>query len=162
MIKLSNQKKGTWSQEETQKLFDLVNLDLRLKAFAKEPETHHLLRDNIAWEAISAKLGTRNYVTCRHKWYRELTSSLVHDDLWADTDDYRLITALQDLDASCIEEVDWDNLLPHRDGEICHKRWRQMVRYIGEHKEKPFIEQLDILSNRYCPEMLEYRAEKDK
>lgn len=49
-----------------------------------------------------------------------------------------------------------------RDGEICHKRWRQMVRYIGEHKEKPFIEQLDILSNRYCPEMLEYRAEKDK
>ncbi|KAF3340029.1 myb domain-containing protein [Carex littledalei] len=137
MIKLSNQNKGHWNQEEIQKLFDLVNLDLRLKAFAKEPETHHVLRDNISWEAISAKLGTRNYVTCRHKW-------------------------LQDLDASCIEEVDWDNLLPHRDGEICHKRWRQMVRYIGEHKEKPFIEQLDILSNRYCPEMLEYRAEKDK
>ncbi|XP_078155770.1 uncharacterized protein LOC144551607 isoform X1 [Carex rostrata] len=161
MIKLSNQKKGTWSQQEIQNLFDLVNLDLRLKAFSKEPETHHVLRDNISWEAISAKLGTRNFFTCRHKWYRELTSSLVHDGLWADTDDYRLITALQDLDASCIEEVDWDILLPHRDGEICHKRWRQMVRYMGEHKEKPFIEQLDILSNRYCPEMLEYRAEKD-
>ncbi|KAJ4756749.1 MYB transcription factor-like [Rhynchospora pubera] len=76
-----------------------------------------------------------------------------------DTDDYRLIT---NADATCIEEIDWDNLLSHREGEICQKRWQQMVRYIGEHKERPFVEQLEVLSQRYCPEMLEYRAKKDE
>lgn len=32
-IKLPNAKRGCWSQEEYQNLFDLVNLDLRMKAF---------------------------------------------------------------------------------------------------------------------------------
>jgi hypothetical protein len=48
-----------------------------------------------------------------------------------------------------------------RDGEICLKRWLQMVRYIGEHKERPFIQKVEILAKRYCPEMLEYRAKDD-
>lgn len=37
-----------------------------------------------------------------------------------------------------------------------------MVRYIGEHKERPFIEKVEILAKRYCPEMLEYRAKNDE
>jgi hypothetical protein len=54
------------------------------------------------------------------------------------------------------EVFDCENLF-FRDGEICLKRWLQMVRYIGEHKERPFIEKVEILAKRYCPEMLEYR-----
>lgn len=32
-----------------------------------------------------------------------------------------------------------------------------MVRMIGGHREKPFIEQVEVLARRYCPEMLDYR-----
>jgi len=32
-----------------------------------------------------------------------------------------------------------------------------MVHMIGGHREKPFIEQVEVLARRYCPEMLDYR-----
>lgn len=44
-----------------------------------------------------------------------------------------------------------------RSGELCRRRWNQMVRMIGGHREKPFIEQVEVLARRYCPEMLDYR-----
>ena len=44
-----------------------------------------------------------------------------------------------------------------RSGELCRQRWNQMVRMIGGHREKPFIEQVEVLARRYCPEMLDYR-----
>ena len=43
-----------------------------------------------------------------------------------------------------------------RSGELCRQRWNQMVRMIGGHREKPFIEQVEVLARRYCPEMLDY------
>lgn len=43
-----------------------------------------------------------------------------------------------------------------RSGDICRKRWTEMARYIGENKEKPFIEQVEVLWQRYS-EMIEYR-----
>nr|QWQ79422.1 MYB24 [Zanthoxylum armatum] len=52
-IKLPNRKKGQWSHEEYQKLFHLVNMDLRLKAFEEKKTKHGMLRDNISWEAIT-------------------------------------------------------------------------------------------------------------
>ncbi|KAJ0972185.1 hypothetical protein J5N97_020144 [Dioscorea zingiberensis] len=156
-IRLTHLKRGKWSQEEYQTLFDLVNMDLRMKASMEKKSKHGMLRDNISWEPISEKLETRNVAICCMKWYKQLTSRLVYDELWADSDDYRLMDALQNIDACCVEDVDWDNLLEHRSGDICRKRWGEMIRYIGGHKEKSFIEQVDILSQRYCPEMLEYK-----
>ena len=32
-----------------------------------------------------------------------------------------------------------------------------MIRMIGGHREKPLIEQVEVLARRYCPEMLDYR-----
>nr|BAD62412.1 MYB transcription factor-like [Oryza sativa Japonica Group] len=116
-----------------------------------------IVRDNIAWEAISDKLTTRNHKNCCLKWYYQLASPLVQKGIWADTDDYRLVEALQNVDAVCVEDIDWDNLLDHRSGEVCRQRWNEMVRYLGGHKEKPFIEQVEVLSKRYCPEMVDYR-----
>lgn len=156
-VGLPNQRKGNWLQEEYQALFDLVNLDLKMKAFEEKKTKHGMLRDNISWEAISKKLSTRYNGACCIKWYKQLTSSLVSLGLWVDSDDFRLLDALEKLDACCVEDVDWDNLLEHRSGEICRKRWDQMTRHIGGHREKPFIEQVDVLSKRYCPEMLEYK-----
>lgn len=32
-----------------------------------------------------------------------------------------------------------------------------MVRMLGGYREKPFIEQVEVLAKRYSPEMLDYR-----
>ncbi|KAK1417035.1 hypothetical protein QVD17_26157 [Tagetes erecta] len=161
-IKLPNQKAGKWSQEEYQNLFDLVNMDLQLKVATQEKKTMHgMLKDNISWGAISDKLSTRTDCVCCMKWYSQLTSSLVEEDKWSNADDYRLIKALYDLDAACVEDVDWENVLEHRPGEISKKRWDQMVRHIGDHGSKPFTEQVEILSQRYCPDLAETREAWD-
>lgn len=160
-IKLPNRKNGHWSQEEYQSLFDLVNVDLSLKLFEEKKSKHGMLRDNISWEAISGKLTTRSVPICCMKWYQQLTSPLVAEGKWADADDYRLLIALVEVDAPCEDEVDWDNLLEHRSGEICRKRWSQMVRHIGEPGVKQFNEQVDILSKRYCADLLEARETFD-
>ncbi|KAM0843344.1 hypothetical protein ACQ4PT_057768 [Festuca glaucescens] len=156
-IKSENLKKGHWTQDEHQKLFDLVNLDLRIKAHQIKDPDNRKLRDNISWEAISDKLTTRNHKNCCLKWYDTLASPMVRKGIWADVDDYLMVEALQKDDAVCVEDVDWDSLLDHRSGEVCRQRWNQMVRGIGGHREKPFIEQVEVLSRRYCPEMIEYR-----
>ncbi|OIT29263.1 PREDICTED: transcription termination factor 1-like [Nicotiana attenuata] len=160
-LKLANKKKGQWSQEEYQTLFDLVNTDLKLKLSEEKKSKHGMLRDNIAWGAISDRLSTRTDATCCLKWYDQLTSPMVAKGEWADTDDYRLVDALFELDASCIEDVDWDNLLDHRPGEICRKRWNQMVLHIGQHGNRSFAEQVDVLAKRYRPELVEVREAWD-
>ncbi|GAV64044.1 Myb_DNA-bind_6 domain-containing protein [Cephalotus follicularis] len=159
--KLPNMKKGSWSQDEYQNLFDLVNIDLRLKACEEKKSKHGMLRDNICWGAISDKLETRNNATCCIKWYKQLQSPMVAKGIWADVDDYILLDKLNNLDACCIEDVDWDNLLEHRSGDICRNRWNQMVRHIGDNKIKSFAEQLEVLSKRYCPDIREAREAYD-
>ncbi|XP_062117459.1 uncharacterized protein LOC133831243 [Humulus lupulus] len=160
-IKFTGVNKGRWSQDEYAKLFDLVNMDLRLRASEEKKVKHGMLRDNICWEAISQKLSTRHNVGCCSKWYKQLTSPMVVEGLWDDTDDYRLLDTLSDLDAACIEDVDWDNLLEHRTGDICRKRWSQMVKHIGDHVNKPFSEQVEVLSKRYSVDVLAAREEYD-
>ncbi|MCD7450078.1 hypothetical protein HAX54_003496 [Datura stramonium] len=160
-LKLPNQNKGQWTQVEYQTLFDLVNTDLRLRLSEEKKSKYGMLRDNIAWGAISDQLSTRTGANCCLKWYDQLTSSMVAKGEWADTDDYRLIDALFELDASCIEDVDWDNLLDHRSGEICRKRWNQMVLHIGQLGNKSFAEQVEVLAKRYRPDLVEVREAWD-
>lgn len=161
-IKLRNTNKGRWTQEEYQTLFDLVNTDLRLRALEDHKKLKYgMLRDNICWEAIGEKLATRTSQFCCKKWYDQLTSPMVAEGEWTDTDDYRLLKALYTLDACSMEEVDWDNLVEQRSGEVCRKRWNQMVRHIREHGNKSFAEQVEILSKRYCPDLLEAREAFD-
>ncbi|KAJ0017346.1 hypothetical protein Pint_11826 [Pistacia integerrima] len=156
-IRLPNRRKGQWNQEEYQKLFDLVNMDLRMKASEERKSKHGMLRDNISWEAICDKLETRSGPVCCVKWYDQLTSPLVVEGKWRDTDDYHMVIALSNLDACCIEDVDWDNLLEDRSGVICRKRWNQMIKHLGPDRNKSFAEQVEILSSRYCPDVLEAR-----
>ncbi|CAO2842224.1 unnamed protein product [Amaranthus hypochondriacus] len=148
---------GKWSQEEYQNLFNLVNMDLAMKAYTEKKTKYGMLRDNISWGAISDRISTRSNALCCMKWYRQLRSPMVDDGLWSDVDDYRMLIVLAELDAFCEEDVDWDNLLEHRSGDICRRRWSQMVRHIGEFGTKPFNEQVEILSQRYCPNLLEAR-----
>ncbi|KAI3959327.1 hypothetical protein MKW98_018917 [Papaver atlanticum] len=105
---------GNWSQTEYQSLFHLVNKDMRMRVFEEKASKHGMIHDNISWTAISYRLATRTGMHCCKKWYEQLTSSMVKEGKWADTDDYRLLDELLRLDACCVEDVDWDNLLEHR------------------------------------------------
>ncbi|XP_057436346.1 uncharacterized protein LOC130728794 [Lotus japonicus] len=161
-IRQTDTNKGRWTQDEYQQLFDLVNKDLRARAAEEcRKSKHGMLRDNVSWEAISNKFGARNGARCCLKWYKQLTSPMVADGVWSDTDDYRLLNALYTLDAYSMEEVDWDNLLEHRSGDMSRKRWNQMVQYIGQHGTKSFAEQVEILAKRFCPDLLEAREAFD-
>lgn len=155
--------KGDWSQEEYQNLFDLVNIDLEAKVKANEEKKskHGMLRDNICWGAISDRLSTRSNETCCIKWYNQLTSPMVAEGIWADSDDYHLLHALVNLDACSIEDVDWDDLIDQRSGDLCRRRWDQMVLHIGLHGVKSFAEQVEVLAKRYCPELREAREAWD-
>ncbi|KAL0727397.1 hypothetical protein Bca4012_023490 [Brassica carinata] len=159
--KLASKKKGRWSREEYQNLFDLVNKSLRIKAFQEKRSKHGMLRDNIPWTAISDQLGTRDLTYCCHKWYHQLTSSMVAEGVWDNVDDYRLLDELVNLDAACVDDVDWDDLLDNRDGDACRSRWTQMVRHIGLPGTKTFAEQVEVLSQRYCPDVAEDREDFD-
>lgn len=161
-IRLLNQKKGQWSQDEYQNLFDFVNVDLRIKAFRKRKSDNVMKREDISWEAISDKISTRTMACCCHKWYDQLRSPLVARGVWSDSDDYHLLISLQKQDGCNVEEVDWDNLLEGRSGEVCRLRWDEMVRHIGGHRERTFIEQVDVLTQRYCGDMLQYRFKHQK
>ncbi|XVF68536.1 hypothetical protein PTKIN_Ptkin11bG0010600 [Pterospermum kingtungense] len=161
-IKLANRKRGNWSQEEYQNLFDLVNLDLSMKVFEEKKSRHGMLRDNISWTMIGDKMQSRPSFSCCLKWYRSLASPMVKEGIWADADDYRMLDALSGLDACCMEDVDWDNLLEHRSGDVCRKRWNQMVQHLGPDRyNKSFFEQVEILAKRYCPDMLDAREAFD-
>ncbi|KAK9106534.1 hypothetical protein Syun_022545 [Stephania yunnanensis] len=154
-INLPNLKKGPWSQDEYQALFDLVNMDLRMKAYQERESDNCMLRDNISWEAISRKMGTRTGMQCCLKWYGQLESSLVKEGLWATEDDYLLVNALLTLDACCVEDVNWDALIPDRSGDCCRRRFKQMINHLGAYGFKSFQEQVEVLSNRYCPDLVE-------
>ncbi|KAI3959328.1 hypothetical protein MKW98_018918 [Papaver atlanticum] len=154
-------KTGNWDQSEYQSLFNLVNKDLRMRMYEERASKHGLIRDNISWQAISNRLATRTQMKCCIKWYDQLSSSMVKEGKWADTDDYRLLDELFRLDACCIEDVDWDNLLKHRPGDITLKRWRQMVNHIGIHGLQSFAGKVEVLAKRYCPELLEVREVLD-
>ncbi|KAL7153481.1 hypothetical protein ABFS83_04G171700 [Erythranthe nasuta] len=160
-IKMRDMNRGRWSQEEYQKLFDLVNVDLRSKVSQVKRSQHGMFRDNISWTMISEQLSTRPQARCCSKWYSQLTSRMVAEGVWADSDDYRLIDALYSLDATCVEDVDWDCLVEERSGIFCRKRWSQMVLHIGQNTRKSFSEQVEILARRYCPSLLEAREAWD-
>ncbi|XP_009140060.1 myb-like protein X isoform X6 [Brassica rapa] len=160
-IRLASKKRGHWSMKEYQSLFDLVNKDLRIKVFKEKHSKHGMLRDNIPWMAISDELGTRDHAVCCMKWYDQLTSPMVAKGIWANVDDYRLLDELTNLDAACVDDVDWDNLLDNRDGDVCRSRWNQMANHIGIPGSKTFAEQVEILSQRYCPDIAEDREDFD-
>lgn len=155
-IKRTGLNSGHWSREEYQKLFDLVNQNLQLKSFEKEEKhTRNVLRDNINWEAIADRMETRNHVYCCKKWYYSLASSMVQTGEWENADDITLLRSLLETEASDEEAVDWNALVEGRSDVTCLKRWRQMVKHLGECHSKPFLEKLEILVKRYIPGLIE-------
>ncbi|KAK9132386.1 hypothetical protein Scep_011914 [Stephania cephalantha] len=71
--------------------------------------------------------------------------------IFANPSTKRLLT----LDACCVEDVNWDALIPDRSGDCCRRRFKQMINHLAAYGFKSFQEQLEVLSNRYCPDLVE-------
>ncbi|KAF2929620.1 uncharacterized protein [Oryza sativa Japonica Group] len=56
--------RGQWTKHKYQNLFDLVKLDLQVKAYQNYDAGNRQFRYNIVWEDISEKLTTRNRKNC--------------------------------------------------------------------------------------------------
>ncbi|KAI5078209.1 hypothetical protein GOP47_0005880 [Adiantum capillus-veneris] len=143
--------KGEWTQNELQQLSKMVHESMRMNrllATKKDKLDHRILRDNITWEKIADTMGTHSHGPCCSKWYYHLQSSLVADGQWANQDDFLLLESLLESGASAEEEVEWENLLEDRSGQVCMTRWKQMVKHLGENRTRQFLDKLDILINR--------------
>ncbi|KAJ7546912.1 hypothetical protein O6H91_08G060400 [Diphasiastrum complanatum] len=150
--------KGQWTQQELLKLCNMVHENLRLKAkFGKEknPKDHRVFRDEINWQLISDKLGSRTHSACASEWYHTLASSMVSQGQWATEDDQPFLLRLLESGADDEEAVEWHKLLQHRSGLTCRKRWKHMVRHLGESSHISFGDKLKLLTQRYAPDLLE-------
>ncbi|KAH9312530.1 hypothetical protein KI387_027565 [Taxus chinensis] len=155
-IKRGGLKRGRMSQDEYERLHYWVNYNKQLKLSEKGQEhTNRSRRDSLNWEAIADKMGTRDHAFCCKKWYRSFESPLIEAKLWKSGDDQILLRRLLEISASDEEAVDWDDLVEGRRGEICLKRWKEMVRHSGEYHSKPFCEKLDLVVKRFASELLE-------
>ncbi|KAG0581012.1 hypothetical protein KC19_4G217400 [Ceratodon purpureus] len=93
--KSKDYKIGTWSEEEHQKLCELVFKCLHVKAqMAKNGlivKTNRMIRDDINWEFIAEQMGGRGRLDCLCQWYRKMASPMVTTGEWSNGDDQRLL-----------------------------------------------------------------------
>ncbi|KAK9089024.1 hypothetical protein Scep_028106 [Stephania cephalantha] len=59
------------------------------------------------------------------------------------------------LDACCVEDENWDAFIPDKPGDYCRRRVKQMINHLGAYGFKSFQEQVEVLSNLYCPYLVE-------
>lgn len=53
-----------------------------------------MLRDDIDWEAIATKVGTRTGTQCSAKWYDQLRPNMTDKGEWAVSDDSLLLSGI--------------------------------------------------------------------
>ncbi|XP_024373559.1 uncharacterized protein [Physcomitrium patens] len=155
-------KAGAWSAEEQQKLCALVLKSLHVKSqLAKNGQLkkdHRVIRDDINWEFISEKMEGRDRLSCMTQWYRKMASSLVTSGDWANGDDQLLLERLMEEFPLSEELVEWDSLLKHRSGDICKRRWEQMLRSLGRSsavQHQHFLEKLENVTKTFAPHLLD-------
>ncbi|KAG0581011.1 hypothetical protein KC19_4G217400 [Ceratodon purpureus] len=160
--KSKDYKIGTWSEEEHQKLCELVFKCLHVKAqMAKNGlivKTNRMIRDDINWEFIAEQMGGRGRLDCLCQWYRKMASPMVTTGEWSNGDDQRLLERLMEEFPLSEELVEWDSLLDNRSGEVCKKRWEQMQRTLGrgpEVRHQHFLEKLESIMKRFAPHLLD-------
>eukprot|EP00246_Nothoceros_aenigmaticus_P006084 TRINITY_DN18841_c0_g1_i1.p1 TRINITY_DN18841_c0_g1~~TRINITY_DN18841_c0_g1_i1.p1 ORF type:complete len:397 (-),score=60.47 TRINITY_DN18841_c0_g1_i1:252-1292(-) len=149
---------GRLQQDELEKVSAMVHKCIREKSLFRKEDgrvDRRNIRDDINWDAIADTLGTRSHSIYCKAWYVTLASSMVAEGLWANTDDLLLFERLLEGGASADDAVDWDNLLGHREGYICKRRWEQMAKHLGPNRLRPFEERLHLLVKRYAPHLLD-------
>eukprot|EP00245_Coleochaete_scutata_P013176 TRINITY_DN5284_c0_g1_i5.p1 TRINITY_DN5284_c0_g1~~TRINITY_DN5284_c0_g1_i5.p1 ORF type:complete len:580 (-),score=133.03 TRINITY_DN5284_c0_g1_i5:41-1594(-) len=150
---------GKWSQDELERLSALVHKDLFLQARMQTMgyKTHPKWADGgdgISWTHIAKQLGTRNYLQCLQTWHLVLAPAMFGDEKWTVGDDHHLLRGLMQSEADGEDEVDWDKLIPERDGIVCRTRWRRILKHLPQGFWS-FEEKLVIATRRFAPQLME-------
>lgn len=156
----SSKAKGHWNEDEVSRLKTAVEEYLNAKAKAQAGRSHsphdrRIVLDDIDWELISSRVGTRSGPQCMEKWYDQLSPSMVSRGEWGRGDDRRMLKALWSLRPSAEYMVKWDDLVEGRTASQTRRRWRLMIKAVSGYREKEFDEILSSLVETYMPHLLE-------
>ena len=139
-----HKKSGHWSQEETDKLCELVKEHFRQRGAEAGcgPGTgneHLSLRDNINWVTISAKMGTRNEQACLQRWY-QISPPMTSTGEWDVEQDYEMLNNVIKYRSMTAEAVPWASTVRGRDLSRIMRRWKLLSSKISGHVDMAFRE----------------------
>jgi hypothetical protein len=157
--------KGHWKEDEETRLKSAVEEYLKAKtrvqsnsitARGSDPKTQdrRIVLDDIDWELISSRVGTRSGPQCLEKWYDQLSPSMVSRGEWGKGDDRRMLKALWSIRPSADYMVKWENLVKGRTASQTKRRWRLMIKAVSGYREKEFDDILSSLVETYMPHLL--------
>lgn len=161
-IKLGDSRgKGPWTEEETEKLKAAVEEYQAMKAGGEQGDKggdgdaldRRIVLDDINWEAISAKVGTRSHIQCLEKWYDQLRPSMVATGDWGAGDDRRMLRALWSLWGCAEYEVPWGEVVKGRTAAQARRRWRLMCKAVPDVRDMEFPDVVDWLVDKYLPHL---------
>eukprot|EP00200_Dunaliella_tertiolecta_P016925 CAMPEP_0202420466 /NCGR_PEP_ID=MMETSP1128-20130828/49818_1 /ASSEMBLY_ACC=CAM_ASM_000463 /TAXON_ID=3047 /ORGANISM="Dunaliella tertiolecta, Strain CCMP1320" /LENGTH=762 /DNA_ID=CAMNT_0049028449 /DNA_START=42 /DNA_END=2331 /DNA_ORIENTATION=- len=147
---LAAQREGRGEQEGSHKK--------RRKALVRAVGGRNVL-DDIDWDLIAQQMGyKRNGEQCRHKWYDQLSSSMVDRGDWGVGDDKRMLLALRDGGYEVEWEVPWGSLVEGRSEQAVKRRWLLMLKAVSGYRDMEFVEIVDYLVDRF----INKRQEKEQ
>lgn len=145
-------KVGHWSQEETEKLVQLVNEHFEQRGAQAgcgpgQGYEHLTLRDNINWVTISAKLGTRNEQACLQRWY-QMSPEMTQTGQWDEKQDSELLMNIITSNAIRAETVDWARMVHGRSLSQIRRRFNYLASKIPNHVNMKFPELILQIASR--------------
>ncbi|KAI8476144.1 MAG: hypothetical protein J3K34DRAFT_516817 [Monoraphidium minutum] len=137
---------GPWGEEERQRLEELVMEYILLSGgggggaaaaaggAAPRPTIKtggrtdgRQVLDNVDWDLISSRMGTRNGLQCMEQWYARGPSMVARGE-WDPKEDRLLVRALLQGGVSEERAADWAGAVPGRSEAQALKRWRLMLK----------------------------------
>jgi hypothetical protein len=149
--------KGHWKEDEETRLKSAVEEYLKAKTRVQNnsiTQDRRIVLDDIDWELISSRVGTRSGPQCLEKWYDQLSPSMVSRGEWGKGDDRRMLKALWSIRPNADYMVKWEDLVKGRTASQTKRRWRLMIKAVSGYREKEFDEILSRLVETYMPHLL--------
>lgn len=135
-IKLGrDQKSGKWTDEEVQRLEQIVFQMIQEKRIVQDAtqgdeadNMRHLLHD-INWNLVSEKHGTRNSRQCCQKWY-DMKETIDAVGPWETIKEMEMLENLVQLGAEEEFEVPWDTMVEDVSSTDAKRHWKLLQRQI--------------------------------
>nr|XP_032822656.1 cyclin-D-binding Myb-like transcription factor 1 isoform X1 [Petromyzon marinus]XP_032822657.1 cyclin-D-binding Myb-like transcription factor 1 isoform X1 [Petromyzon marinus]XP_032822658.1 cyclin-D-binding Myb-like transcription factor 1 isoform X1 [Petromyzon marinus] len=139
---------GKWTVEEEQRLADVVH-----ELTGTTPG--EAVTQGVCWADVAERVGTRSEKQCRSKWLNYLNWKQSGGREWTKDDDIELILRIVELKPREESEINWEKLCNGwnsvRSPQWLRSKWWTVKRQVTTHKEVPFLDLLDYLSQTHIP-----------
>ncbi|CAM9899891.1 unnamed protein product [Lampetra fluviatilis] len=139
---------GKWTVEEEQRLADVVH-----ELTGTTPG--EAVTQGVCWADVAERVGTRSEKQCRSKWLNYLNWKQSGGREWTKDDDIELILRIVELKPREESEINWEKLCDGwnsvRSPQWLRSKWWTVKRQVTTHKEVPFLDLLDYLSQTHIP-----------